>query len=207
MQGKLFIISSPSGGGKGTLLKAVLESVPGVGYSVSYTTRKIREGEENGRDYFFVSQAEFERLIEAGEFLEYARVHGNLYGTSKKQVERELGAGNDIILEIDVQGAAIVRDKMPEAVSVFILPPSFETLSKRLAERKTESDADLAIRLNNAKIEIGAVEWFHYVVINDEVDKAAAELTSIFLGERQRRDRQTDRIRDILNSFGVATSD
>src|SRR5262249_8775825 len=124
-KGTLFIITSPSGGGKGTLIRRVLQNQAKIRYSVSFTTRAMRVGEENGKDYFFVSQSEFENLIADGKLLEHAQVHGNLYGTSIEQVERETAAGCDIILEIDVQGAEMVKAKAPDAVGVFILPPSF----------------------------------------------------------------------------------
>ena len=173
MKGNLIIITSPSGGGKGTLIKRVLETVPHVGYSVSYTTRPMRIGEENGRDYFFVSQDEFTRLLAEGEFLESASVHENLYGTSKTQVENLTAAGYDIILEIDVQGAKAVLDKMPDAVSVFIMPPSFEVLRARLTARATESSAELMLRLRNSFTEVREYEFFEYVVVNEELGAAS----------------------------------
>ncbi len=138
MKGNLIIISSPSGGGKGTLIKEVLKTLPDIGYSISYTTRQMRGGEETSRDYFFVSEEKFKDLIEQGEFLEYATVHGNFYGTSIKQVQGEIDLGKDVILEIDVQGAKSVLEKIPEAVSIFILPPSFDVLKMRLTARATE---------------------------------------------------------------------
>ncbi len=201
MTGNLFIISSPSGGGKGTLVKRVLLAVPSVKFSVSYTTREVRDGEENGREYFFVEKDEFQRLIDQEEFLEHAMVHENFYGTSIKQVEKETTAGNDIILEIDVQGAEIVKRKLPSAVSVFILPPSFEVLSKRLIGRETEAEDALQTRLINAKEEVKAFNLFDYVVVNDEVEQASSDLISIFAAERLKRDRQINEIRDILNTF------
>lgn len=203
MKGNLIIISSPSGGGKGTLIKEVLKTVPNIGYSVSYTTRQIREGEENGRHYFFVSKEEFEKLIEAGDFLEYAEVHGNFYGTSIKQIESETNLGRDIILEIDVQGAENVRKKIPEAVSIFILPPSFEVLKQRLTARATEKQEDLELRLTNAKGEVERFSEFEYIVINDSVERAFADLEQIILAERLRRNRQMDTIRVILDSFDI----
>jgi guanylate kinase len=138
MQGNLIIISSPSGGGKGTLIKEVLKILPNIGYSVSFTTRKMRDGEENGKDYFFVSEEQFEDLKEKGEFLEFAKVHGNFYGTSVNFVKTEIAAGRDVVLEIDVQGAESIRKIFPQAVSIFILPPSYEVLQKRLTARATE---------------------------------------------------------------------
>lgn len=201
MKGNLFIITSPSGGGKGTLIREVLRTVPGVGYSVSFTTRRMRAGEENGRDYFFVSREEFEKLAEAGEFLEFALVHGNLYGTSRGQVERETHAGRDIILEIDVQGADSVKRVMPESVGVFILPPSYEVLRERLTGRQTESDEDLQLRLENARAEVRRYFEFDYVIINDEVTRAGLKLQSVIVAERCRRGRKDEAVQDILKTF------
>ena len=201
MKGNLFIVSSPSGGGKGTLIREVLKDVANLSYSVSYTTRAMRAGEVHGESYFFVSEKEFKTLIEEDEFLEYAEVHGNFYGTARAQVETETVAGNDIILEIDVQGAEIVRKKVERSVNIFILPPSYETLKNRLVKRRTESESDLRTRLNNASKEVKEYVNFDYVVINDDREIAADEMRSIFRGERLRSDRQEDQIRDILISF------
>lgn len=201
MHGNLIIISSPSGGGKGTLIKEILRTLPNIGYSISFTTRQPRVGEMNGREYFFVSQAEFAVLIENNELLEYAEVHGNFYGTSVKQVEREISGGRDVILEIDVQGAANILEKIPNAVSIFILPPSFEVLRARLIARATESDENLALRLQNSFFEISQYENFEYVVVNGELSAAVTHLQTIVLGERQKRTRQTGAIQGILDSF------
>ncbi|HEX8637879.1 MAG TPA: guanylate kinase [Pyrinomonadaceae bacterium] len=204
MKGNLIIISSPSGGGKGTLIKEILRSVPQIGYSVSYTTRPRREGEQHGRDYFFVSKNEFAALVEADEFVEYAEVHGNLYGTSVNEVRKEIDRGNDVILEIDVQGAESIRRKMPEAVGIFILPPSFEVLRARLVSRATEKPEDLSVRLRNSITEVGQYEFFDYVVINDEVTRAVADLQNIILAERTKPNRQTAAIQAILDSFDAS---
>lgn len=201
MRGNLIIITSPSGGGKGTLIKEVLRTVPHIGYSVSYTTRNPRSGEQNGREYFFISPKEFERLIREGELLEWATVHDNYYGTSKSQVENITNAGRDVILEIDVQGARLVLDKMPDAVSIFIMPPSFEVLRARLTARATESSADLSLRLKNAFIEVSEYKHFKYVIINDEIGYAADDLRCVILGERRQTARQSEAIRSILDSF------
>ena len=201
MKGNLVIISSPSGGGKGTLIKEVLETVPSLGYSVSLTTRAPRFGEENGRHYHFVSKTEFEREIAEGGFLEFAEVHGNFYGTSLRQIERFIGEGRDVILEIDVQGAASVLEKVPEAVSIFILPPSFETLRARLIARATEGQNDLELRLSNSHGEVMQYTNFKYVIINDEVALAARKLASVIIAERQLKDRQNEAIKGILDSF------
>ena len=201
MQGNLIIISSPSGGGKGTLIKEVLKVVPNIGYSVSYTTREMRAGEAHGRDYFFVNRSEFESLIETGALLEYAEVHGNFYGTGLSQIKTEIEAGRDIILEIDVQGAGLVRAKIPEALSVFILPPSFEVLKNRLPARATEKPGDLALRLKNSFGEVGHYSEFEYVVINDDAARASADLQTVILADRLRRVRQEAAIKGILSSF------
>jgi len=142
-RGMLVVVSSPSGGGKGTLIQRVLSSLSNLAYSVSYTTRASRPGELNGREYFFVSTVEFEEMIARGEFLEWANVYGHLYGTSSAQVVRERTAGRDIILEIDVQGAANIRATVDDPVTIFILPPSFEVLRDRLISRGTDSPEDL----------------------------------------------------------------
>jgi len=200
-RGMLVVVSSPSGGGKGTLIRRVLKSVPNLGYSVSFTTRAPREGEINGQHYHFISVDEFQKMIGAGEFLEWAHVHGHLYGTGRLQVARELAEGCDIILEIDVQGASSVRGLVPDEVSVFILPPSFEVLHARLAARGSEQPDDLALRLRNARGEVERYREFDYVVINDDADRAAAQLASIIYAERARRERQEQVARDVLASF------
>lgn len=204
MKGNLIIISSPSGGGKGTLIKEVLKNASGVGYSVSFTTRRMREGEENGKDYFFVSIEEFGELIRSGEFLEHAEVHGNFYGTSIKRVRAEIDLGRDVILEIDVQGAASVRDMMPEAVSIFILPPSYQILEKRLTNRATETEKDLTVRLSNALDEVRRYVEFEYIVINDDIARASNDLQTIITAERLRRIRQIESIQVILDSFDTS---
>ncbi len=202
MKGNLIIISSPSGGGKGTLIKEVLDRVPDLGYSVSLTTRAPRLGEEDGRHYHFVTKEAFQREIEESGFLEYAEVHGNLYGTAKSQIERITNAGRDVILEIDVQGAESVMRQVPEAVSIFILPPSYETLRARLTARATERSNDLDVRLRNSHFEVSRYNLFRYVIVNDEVHIAAGKLASVIVAERQLRDRQAELIKGILDSFG-----
>ena len=201
MSGILFIISSPSGGGKGTLIKEVLRTVPNIGYSVSFTTRSIREGEIEGRDYFFITQSEFERKVANEEFLEFANVHGNFYGTSKIQVDLETNAGRDVILEIDVQGAANIHLMFPKAVQIFILPPSFQVLRERLIRRQTEDEADLKIRLKNSREEVVNYKEFEYVVINNEIVQATADLQAIIFAERLKRERQEIKIKEIIKTF------
>ena len=203
-RGLLFVVSSPSGGGKGTLIHSVLNSVPGLSYSVSYTTRAPRNGEADGVDYCFVSTEKFEELVAAGAFLEWARVHSNFYGTSREQVSKERTAGSDIILEVDVQGAASVKRLVPDSVSVFILPPSFEVLRQRLIARDTDSPMELELRLRNAPVELTQYVDFDYVIINDELDRAAAQLASIVYAERARRQRQEQEIQRVAATFPAA---
>jgi guanylate kinase len=199
--GILFVVSSPSGGGKGTLVQRVLKTVPNLSYSVSYTTRAPRNGETNGREYFFVTPEKFETMIAEGAFLEWAHVHGKLYGTSSQQVSHEVTAGHDIILEVDVQGAASVRELIADSVSIFILPPSLEILRQRLMARGTDSTQELDLRLRNAPAELKHYKDFKYVIINDEVEHAASQLASIVDAERARLPRQDPTVRQILKSF------
>jgi guanylate kinase len=199
--GMLIVVSSPSGGGKGTLIDRVLKTVPGVSYSISYTTRAPRPGEQNGREYFFVSTAEFEAMLGRGELLEWANVYGYLYGTSRAQVERERAAGHDIILEIDVQGAASIRKLVADEVTVFILPPSFQLLRQRLVARGTDSPADLERRLRGAPAEVKQYKDFQYVILNDDINRASAQLASVIYAERARRQRQEDRLKGALTDF------
>ncbi len=204
-RGMLVVVSSPSGGGKGTLIDRVLKTVPGVSYSVSYTTRAPRGTEQNGREYFFVDRPAFEAMIESGEFLEWADVYGHLYGTSAGQVERERAAGRDIILEIDVQGAASIRAKVPDSISVFILPPSFELLRERLVARNTDSAADLERRLKGAPGEVEQYKFFDYVVLNDDINRASQQLAAVIYAERARRERQQNELREALEDFGIVS--
>jgi guanylate kinase len=201
MKGNLFIISSPSGGGKGTLIREVLQRVSNIGYSVSFTTRAPREGEENGREYFFVTPEEFERKREAGAFLEWAQVHRHFYATSKEEVEKQLAAGRDVILEIDVQGAANVKARMPASVGIFIMPPSFEILGERLEKRGSESADTLAIRLLNARGEVQRFREFDFIIVNDEKMRAAEQLAAVFLAERARLTRMDATVEQILETF------
>jgi guanylate kinase len=204
MKGNLIIISSPSGGGKGTLIKEVLNTIPDMTYSISYTTRSIRSGEADGREYFFVSRDDFEQRRSAGEFLEYAEVHGNYYGTSRSQIEQITAGGRDVILEIDVQGANLILERVPDIVSIFILPPSFPVLESRLKRRATESLDELALRLRNAFAEVKEYEKFKYVVINEFLEDAANDLRTIIKAERLRTSRRMDEIRGILDGFDVS---
>lgn len=200
-RGTLFVVSSPSGGGKGTIIRHVLDVVGNLSYSVSYTTRGPRQGEVDGREYFFVNRETFQEMAAAGEFLESACVHGNLYGTAKNQVIEETKAGADIILEVDVQGAASVRKLLMDSVSIFILPPSYEVLKQRLIARGTDSPEELEVRLRNAPEELKQYSAFDYVIINDEIDRAAAQLASIIYAERARCMRQESLVLEVIEKF------
>jgi guanylate kinase len=204
-RGMLVVVSSPSGGGKGTLIDRVLKTVPGLAFSVSYTTRAPRGLEENGREYFFIDEPAFRAMIARGEFLEWADVYGHLYGTNALQVERERQTGRDIILEIDVQGAESIRRQVPDSISIFILPPSFELLRNRLVARATDSAADLERRLKGAPAEVAQYEHFDYVILNDDINRASQQLASVIYAERARRERQQITLRDSLNDFGIAS--
>lgn len=188
--GQLFILSAPSGAGKTTLLKQVMPQVRGLLFSISHTTRAPRSGETNGVDYHFVSVDEFLQMRDDNLFLEWAEVHGNFYGTSKPAILEVLEQGGDIILDIDVQGAAIIlRDKVVPAVSVFIAPPSLAELEKRLRGRGTDTNETIELRLGNAENEMQAASDYDYMVINDVVDDAAATLLSVIIAERSRSRR------------------
>ncbi|MBI1765995.1 MAG: guanylate kinase [Acidobacteria bacterium] len=203
MQGNLIIVSAPSGAGKTTLVSAVLADLPRVSPSVSYTSRPPRSGELDGLHYHFVTRADFTAMIEQGEFLEWAEVHGNFYGTSRVYVEKLRAAGEDVILTIDVQGATQTRRLFPDAVGVFIMPPSYQAMRARLGERGANRGADLALRLQNARAEIAECANFDYVIINDEVEPAVAELAAIILAERcrcTRRQAELERIRQTFES-------
>jgi guanylate kinase len=171
---------------------------------VSYTTRAPRAKEQNGREYFFVSTAAFKEMVERGEFLEWANVYGCLYGTNRHQVDRERDAGRDIILEIDVQGAESIRGLVPDAVTVFILPPSFEMLKARLTARGTDTAEDLKRRLDGAPGEVEKYKYFQYVILNDDINRASAQLGAVIYAERARRARQEVASREALANFARA---
>ena len=182
-RGRLFVIAAPSGAGKTSLVRALMEREPGLRFSISYTTRPRRPIEQHGRDYFFVGRDEFERMVGNGEFLEHARVFDNYYGTARRQVEAALAAGQDLILEIDWQGAAQVRAALPECVSIFILPPSRAELERRLRGRGTDAEDVIQRRLRDAAGDMGHWREFDYVVVNDDFEQALGEVQAIVRGE------------------------
>jgi guanylate kinase len=225
--GTVFIISAPSGSGKTTLTNRLLSLVPGLQFSISYTTREPRGSEQSGREYFFISRGEFENMIAAGEFLEYANVFGNYYGTARRFLEEATRAGKDLVLDIDVQGAHQVKDKMPEAVSIFILPPSREVLERRLRNRSqaenVTSQEVIRRRLEEAAREIEKYPKYDYILVNDQLEESIDQLKAIVLAERAKRNPDVspdeeivakaeasllpnvrDRARQIFESFGLA---
>lgn len=187
-RGHLIILSGPAGAGKGTLRERLFREVPKLVYSISCTTRAPRPGERAGREYHFVNRDDFIALRDKGDFLEWAEVHGNFYGTRRSDVEAALDSGVDVVLEIDVVGAANVRRALPEAKGIFISPPSAEVLRERLAGRATETSEQLELRLRNAEREMARADEYDYIVVNDDLDRAGAELKDIVIhileGER-----------------------
>jgi guanylate kinase len=232
MGGILFIISAPSGSGKSTLLKELMRLVPGLEFSVSYTTRSLRGSEQHGHDYFYVSRPEFEKMIANGDFLEHAEVFGNYYGTARKALQEAAARGNDLLLDIDVQGAAQVKAKLPDAVSIFVLPPDRQTLEKRLRNRSFSeggvSDQEIERRLVGASKEIENFRKYDYILVNEHLEESVDHLRAIVLCERAKKsgkgsspDQQrffemaqrcaqanadNQRLSDILESFSRAIS-
>ncbi len=193
MRGLLIVISGASGTGKGTVCKKLLTDLPEVAYSISATTRKPRAGEVDGREYYFLSVDEFKAWIAEEKFLEYAEVYGNFYGTPLNKIEERLNRGEDIILEIDVQGALNVKQKCPEGVYIFLLPPSLEELKRRIEGRGTENPESLSRRLKNAVAEIKIGREYDYVVVNDTIDNAAAQIKAILTAERLKVARNAEK--------------
>lgn len=201
MTGTLYIISAPSGAGKTSLVKALVDTIPGLSISVSHTTRPRRDGEVDGVDYHFVDAEAFEAMVAAGEFLEHARVFGNAYGTARSSVEEQLDAGTDVILEIDWQGAQQVRAALPDAVSVFILPPSRRELERRLRARGKDSEDVIARRLREAQSEMSHYHEYDYLVVNDAFGHAVEELVAVARARRLRLAAQQERLGDTLQDL------
>lgn len=185
-KGILFVVSAPSGAGKTTLCRNVLETLPDIKFSVSYTTRSPRQGEVDGVHYNFVDKEEFRGMIASSEFIEWAEVHGNFYGTSRKKIAEMTLAGIDVLLDIDVQGARQVKESLPDSILIFILPPSFEVLKERLTGRMTDTDEVIERRLKKAADEIGEYKNYDYVIVNNVIENALTELKSVIIAERVR---------------------
>ncbi len=202
MLGNLFIVSAPSGTGKTSLVKALLQTDIDLSLSVSYTSRLVRPGEAEGCDYYFVERKMFERMLEHGEFLESAEVYGNLYGTSQKWIDKAIASGQDILLEIDSQGAQQVRRIFSSTVSIFVLPPSLEILETRLRNRNQDCQEVIARRMAAARREISRVSEYDYVIINENLDEALRDLTCIVQAERLRMAAQLVRYHDLVTRLG-----
>ena len=203
MHGTLFVVAAPSGAGKSSIVNAVLARDPQIRLSISFTSRPARPGERHAQHYHFVSADEFEAMIDAGDFFEYARVHGDWKGTARQSVEPQLSAGRDVLLEIDWQGARQVRSKIPDAVSVFILPPSRQALEERMRHRGQDSEAVIAQRLAAAREEISHYGEFDYLIVNEVFETAVAEMCSIFTASRLRKDAQVARHARLITSLLV----
>jgi len=187
----VFIISAPSGSGKSTLVEKVRQIVPGLEFSISYTTRPPRGNEQNGREYFFISREEFQEMVDRDEFLEHADVFGNCYGTAKSFRRKACEADKDLLLDIDVQGAAQIKRKLPEAISIFILPPDRKTLESRLRHRSLDAEDVIQRRLITASREIEKYEKYDYILINDRLEESVEALTAILLAERLKRSEKS----------------
>lgn len=184
MKGRIFVISGPSGAGKSTLIKGVREGVNNIGYSISHTTRNPRAGEQDGVDYFFVDRTAFKKMIYNNSFVEWAEVYNDYYGTSYGALEENLNAGLDIILDIDIQGAKNIKEKMDDCLLIFVLPPSREILEKRLRDRGTDNADEIEKRIGQVKEELKNCRWYDYLIINDDLEKATRSLESIILADR-----------------------
>ena len=204
MQGNIFVISAASGTGKTTLIARLLQHHSDIRVSVSHTTRAPRRGEENGKHYHFVSVPEFERMIEEGQFVEYAKVYGNYYGTSTQSLESLTRQGVDVILEIDTQGAEQIRRQLPQAYSIFIAPPSLATLEQRLHQRAADAPQVIAVRLAEARNEIEQARLFDYLVVNDDLTASEAALLHIIKSQRFHLESQTPFLTELLGSGGNA---
>jgi guanylate kinase len=205
LKGLLVVISAPSGTGKTTLTHMLLKEFPNMEFSVSYTTRPPRPGEVNGKDYFFVDRETFERMIEEGDFLEWAEVYGNLYGTSKSQVLKALNEGKDIILDIDTQGALQVKKNFPEAVLIFVLPPSLSELERRLRRRGTDDEETIERRLKVAREEIRRAPLYDYIVVNDVLEVAFENLKSIIRAEKCKTERLAEQFEKVVKDPEIVT--
>jgi len=206
-RGNLIVISAPSGSGKSTLVRGLFDRLletPGLVFSVSHTTRKPRSGERHGIDYFFVSEPEFKTMIDSGEFLEYAEVYGNLYGTSREAVEDQLAAGRDVLLDIDIQGAMNVKQALPSAILIFVLPPSFQALRERLLRRGLDDRETIERRLRIARKEVTCYRKYDYLIINQDIERSLFELKSIISAARCTTDRRREQAEEIVETFSEA---
>ena len=198
-KGQIFVITAPSGTGKTTIIDGVRKNMRGVGYSISHTTRMPREGEVNGYHYYFVDRAGFQEMIEAREFIEWAVVYDQLYGTSISSIDRGLSSGNDVLMDLDIQGAEEIKRRFPESLSIFILPPSMEILKERLKGRSTDEKRDIDLRMRKAVEEIQRCRYYDFIVINDDLNQAAREIEAIITAQRAHRKRRFPVVQEIFH--------
>lgn len=198
-KGQTFVITAPSGTGKTTIIDSIRKSMRGVGYSISHTTRMPREGEVNGYHYYFVDRAGFQEMIEAHEFIEWAVVYDQLYGTSISSINRELSSGKDVLMDLDIQGAEAIKRRFPESLSIFILPPSMEILKERLKGRSADEKIDIDLRMRKAVEEIQRCRDYDFIVINDDLNQAAREIEAIITAQRAHRKRRFPGVREIFH--------
>ncbi len=202
-RGLLYVVSAPSGAGKTSLCKAIIDILPNLRHSVSHTTRSPRAGEVDGVDYHFVSNAQFDTMVADGAFVEWALVHGNRYGTALASLEEGRDAGCDLLLEIDCQGAAQLKERCPDAIFIFVLPPSFQELERRLKGRQTDTTEVIEQRLLNARVEMREMFWYDYLVINDDFDLASQQLQAILLAAGCQTELLKDQVLDLFGDLGL----
>jgi guanylate kinase len=198
MSGQLFVISAPSGAGKSTILKALKGRIEGIGYSISHTTRRPRGTEKDGTDYHFVERETFSRMIDAGDFVEWARVYDDLYGTSSSSLNEQTATGLDVLLDVDSQGARNIKKNFRTSVLIYVLPPSLEALRKRLMARGTDNESVIRARMEKVPHEIKQCLWYDYIIINDDLEKAIEEAQAIILSTRCRTARQTPIVKKLF---------
>jgi len=198
-KGQIFVITAPSGTGKTTIIDSVRKNMGGIGYSISHTTRMPREGEVNGYHYYFVDRAGFQKMIEAHEFIEWAVVYDHLYGTSISSIDRELSSGKDVLMDLDIQGAEEIKRQFPESVSIFILPPSTETLKERLKGRSTDEKIHIDLRMRNAVEEIQRCRDYDFIIVNDDLNEAVREIEAIITAQRAHRKRRFPLVQKIFH--------
>jgi guanylate kinase len=202
-RGRVFIVSAPSGSGKSTLVTQLLEKVPDLGFSISYTTRKPRRGERNGVEYFFVTEAVFDEMLAAEQFVEHARVFDHSYGTARHDLEATLARGKDVLLDIDTEGASQVKVQIVDAVSIFIMPPSYEALHERLDKRQLDNKETIQKRLRWAsEVEVHRFKNYDYIVVNEDLTRSVELMCSIIWAERCRTQRMTEQVEQIIKTFG-----
>jgi len=199
MSGNLFVISAPSGAGKSTIIKALRERIKGLGYSISHTSRKPRDNENDGIDYHFIQKETFRRMIDAGAFVEWAKVYNDLYGTSFSSLEEQTANGVDVLLDLDTQGAKKIGKQFKNSVLIYVLPPSLEVLEKRLMTRRTDDETVIKSRMKKTSSEIKQCVWYDYIIVNDELEKAITEAQAIILSVRCRTDRQASMVKEMFD--------